>query len=123
MLKFNPVYFAVTILLFVIEVLIGMYMHDDFIRPFGGDFLVVILLYCFVKTFVNSNINHVVIGVLLFACLIEALQYFHFINLIGLQNSGAARLIMGTDFAWMDMLMYTLGIMLVWITESMIKCL
>ena len=32
-------------LLLVIEILIGKYMHDGFIRPVGGDYLVVILLY------------------------------------------------------------------------------
>jgi hypothetical protein len=97
--------------------LIALYVRDTVIRPFGGDFLVVILLYCFVKTFVNTPVIPTALAVLFFAYLVEASQYFHLINVIGLKNSKVARIIMGTFFSWTDMLMYTLGIILVMIVE------
>ena len=57
------------------------------------------------------------LGVLLFAYAVEISQYFHLIAVVGLENSKIARLIMGTSFSWTDMLMYTLGIILVLILE------
>ncbi len=44
-MTFRPVYALATALVFIIEVLIALYMHDAFIRPYGGDILAVILVY------------------------------------------------------------------------------
>ena len=35
--------------LFSIETLIALYVHDTVIRPYVGDMLVVVLVYCFVR--------------------------------------------------------------------------
>ena len=43
---FRPIYFYWTIVLFFVEVLIALFVHDGIIRPFLGDVLVVILIYC-----------------------------------------------------------------------------
>ncbi|WP_259068009.1 DUF2809 domain-containing protein [Mucilaginibacter sp. X4EP1] len=109
MIRFNKYYFLLALLLFVVELYIGLYMHDDFIRPYGGDFLVVILLYCVVKSFANWPVLPTAAGVLVFAYLIEISQYFHLIVLLGLQHSKAARLLLGTSFSFTDLLCYTLG--------------
>lgn len=114
---FNIKYLLLTAVLFIIELVIGLYVHDAIIRPFGGDFLVVILIYCFVKTFMNASVKSTAPAVLLFAYLVEISQYFHLIRIIGLENSKTARIIWGTYFSWADMLMYTLGIILVVILE------
>ncbi|WP_374948994.1 DUF2809 domain-containing protein [Mucilaginibacter sp.] len=123
MLKFNRIYFIGATLLLLTEILIAVYLHDNFIRPYGGDFLVVILIYCLVKSFINYNVNCTAVAVLIFAYLIEWSQWFHLVNIMGLQHSLLARTVMGTDFAWTDMLMYTLGIMLVWVVERIVRCL
>lgn len=115
--RFNSNYFILSVILFGVEVLIALYLHDAYIRPFGGDFLVVILIYCVVKSFLRCTVNRAVIFVLLFAYLIEILQYFHLVNLLGLEHSTIARIVLGTYFAWTDMLMYTLGMLLVWLVE------
>jgi hypothetical protein len=115
---FNSSYLLLALLLFIVEVLIGFYTHN-WIRAYLGDFLVVILLYCLVKGFFNLKINHALTGVLIFSYLIETLQYFHIVNVLGLQKVTMARIIIGTDFSWIDMLMYTLGICLVAIIEMM----
>jgi hypothetical protein len=49
---------------------------------------------------------------------IETLQYFHIVDVLGLQDSKIARIVIGTGFSWMDMLMYTAGILLVWLVET-----
>lgn len=120
MVYFNKRYLLPAVLLFIVEVIIAMYAHDTIIRPFVGDFLVVILIYCFVKTFINASLKRTATCVLLFAYMVELSQRFHLINWLGLQNSKLARIIMGDYFSWMDMLMYTLGVILVVIIESLL---
>jgi hypothetical protein len=115
---FRKSYFILAILLFLTEILIALYLHDNIIRPYGGDFLVVILVYCMVKTFFNTPIVPTAIAVLLFAYVIEILQYFRLIALLGLQHSRLACIIFGTSFSWTDMLCYTLGITFVVIIEK-----
>lgn len=99
-----------TIILFIVEVLIALYVHDSIIRPYVGDYLVVILIYCFVKAFIKASPLKVAIGVLLFAYLIEFLQYFNFLERVGWENNKMAKIVLGHGFEWIDLLMYTLGI-------------
>ena len=118
MLIFNKKYFLLTLLIFIIEVLIALYVHDRFIRPYVGDILVVILIYCFIKSFFKLPVLPVAISVLIFAFLVEMLQYFKFVEIIGLRDSKLATIIIGTSFAWMDMLTYVVGIVIVIISEK-----
>jgi hypothetical protein len=110
MFTLNPRFLFFAIILFIVEVLIALYVHDSVIRPYVGDYLVVILLYCFVKAFIKASPLTVAIGVLLFSYLIEALQYFNFLGAIGLENNKPARIILGHGFEWIDLVAYTLGI-------------
>jgi len=114
---FNLHYFLLALVLLMTEIIIGVFIKDSFIRPYGGDFLVVILLYCFVRSFFDIGLYAALSGVLLFAYFVEILQYFQIVNVLGLQESATARVLIGTSFAWTDMLMYTLGIVLVWFIE------
>jgi hypothetical protein len=121
-LRFNKTYFWLALLLFLIEVLIAAFAHDRFIRPYFGDFLVVIFLYCLVRSFFKAPYFKVALAVLLFAYLIEVLQYFHFIRHLGLQHSLLARLILGSGFEWLDLVMYTVGIALVlWVEQRLTR--
>jgi hypothetical protein len=113
MFRFNLKYFILAIVLFVTEVLIALYLHDPFIRPYVGDFLVVILIYCAVRSVWQAPAKKVAFGVLIFSYLIETLQYFDFVKMIGLQHSKVARIVIGTSFAWEDIIAYTLGILVV----------
>jgi hypothetical protein len=120
MLKFNKTYFGLTVLLFVVEVLIAVFVHDNFIRPYVGDVLVVILIYCFVKSFLNLPEFVLAIGVLLFAFAIEFLQYIKIVHVLGLEKSEIARTVIGTSFAWLDLLAYVVGIGIVLMAEKYI---
>jgi hypothetical protein len=102
-------------------VFIAVYVHDQLIRPHGGDFLVVILLYCFLQSFFRFPVAAACIGVLIFAYLVEVSQYYHLVNILGLQQSRIAVILLGTTFSWMDMLCYTAGILLVWVLEKISK--
>lgn len=118
-MHFKIKYFILSILLFIIEVLIALYINDDFIRPYVGDFLVVILLYCLVKSFINVSVLTAAIWVLLFSYLMEVLQYFNIVHHLGLSHSELAKTLIGTYFTWVDILAYTLGILFVLFIEML----
>ena len=117
MLTLNKKYFTLTLLILAIEVIIALYIHDTFVRPYIGDVLVVILLYCFVKAFVNTPVVPTAIAVLIFSYSIELLQYFNIVEVIGLGHSNVARIVIGSSFSWLDILSYTVGITIVLLTE------
>ncbi len=106
-------YLAVALVIFVMEIVIALYVHDDLIRPWGGDLLVVVLLYCFVRGVTRLDVIVAAFLVLMFSWLIEALQYLQIIGILGLENNAIARTVIGTTFSWSDIVAYTLGIVLV----------
>lgn len=74
LLTFNRNYFGFTILLLIVEIFIALYVHDAFVRPYVGDILVAILIYCFIKSFVTLPALPVAVSVLLFTFAIEFVQ-------------------------------------------------
>lgn len=113
MFQFKCNYFALTILLFLIEITIALYVHDNFVRPYFGDFLVVILLYCFLRSFLKISVWVAATLVLVFSFAIETAQYFNIVERLGLQSNKIVKVVLGNSFAWMDLLAYTLGILTV----------
>jgi hypothetical protein len=121
MLRFHKTYCLLTLLLLLVEIAIALFVNDKIIRPYIGDLLVVVLLYCFVKSFLTVSISTAAIAVLLFAYFVEALQYIGIVQKLGLQNNRLAVIMIGASFEWMDLLMYTAGIILVVIIEKTVR--
>lgn len=111
-------YLLLAFALLLIEIAIALFVNDAFLRPIGGDFLVVLLLYTTVRGLTRFKFYPVLIGVLLFCYLIEALQYVNFIELIGWHKITIARVVMGTYFSWVDMLAYTFGALFIAFVET-----
>ncbi len=120
MLTFNYRYFIWAVFLFLIEVGIALFFDDQIIRPYIGDVLVVILIYCFLKAFIINPVWTLAIITLLFAYFIELLQYFKIVKVLGLQKYTLARVVIGTSFSWIDMLCYTIGVAIVLVVEKLI---
>ena len=118
MLTFSKKYLVVTILIFLTEVLIALFVKDNFVRPYVGDVLVVILIYCFVRSFLKAPILPLAISVLVFSFIIEILQYIKIVEKLGLGKSEFARTVMGTSFAWLDLLAYVIGIAIILVVEK-----
>ncbi|MBA4056559.1 MAG: DUF2809 domain-containing protein [Marivirga sp.] len=118
MITFNKNYFGFAILIFTIEVLIALFVNDNFVRPYLGDVLVVILIYCFIRSFLSLPVFTLAIGVLVFSFTIEFFQYFNMIEKLGLEKSAIARTVMGTSFEWSDLLAYTAGIAIILLVEK-----
>jgi hypothetical protein len=113
MLRINIHYFMLTLVLTTVEMYIGAKMHDAIIRPYGGDFLIVIWLYCLIRSFFRGPAWPTALAVLVFAYAVETLQYFHWADRLGFKKPSLMRTLMGVEFTWVDILSYTLGIGLV----------
>lgn len=116
--QFNKNYGLLTLLLFAIEILIALFVHDKIIRPYIGDVLVVILLYTAIKTFFNYSVLNTALFVFVFATLIEFLQLFHLVNRLGIENNAIAKVVLGSTFELTDILMYAAGLTIVIFVEK-----
>ncbi len=95
--------------LLVTEVLIALFVRDKFLRPYGGDILVVILLYCFVRILWPRGVMLLPLWVFLLAAGIEILQLFSFVERIGLGDHALAQILFGTTFSAVDLICYAAG--------------
>jgi hypothetical protein len=118
MITFHKKYLINTLVLFIVEVFIALYVKDQIIRPYVGDVLVVMLLFYFINIFINISTKITVISVLLFSYLIETLQYFSIVYHLGLSHSKLANIIIGNYFSWIDILAYTFGAIIILVVQK-----
>lgn len=116
-LRFDLQSFLIFVLLFLVEVCIALFVNDSIIRPYGGDFLVVIMMYYFFKSFIKIKFQYLLLFVLLLAYIVELCQLFDVVGLLGLQDNKVMSTIIGTSFSWGDMIAYTLGVGLCFVIE------
>ena len=103
-------YAAAAFIILIAEVLIALYVRDAFIRPYGGDILVTLLICCVLRVVWPQRYRLPIAGgVLVFAILVEVGQYFGLVYLLGLGHVEFFRIIIGTGFSWWDMLCYAVG--------------
>jgi Protein of unknown function (DUF2809) len=120
MAKFNPHYFYWATFLFLIEVCIAAFFNDSLIRPFVGDVLVVVLIYCLIRAFWHMPVIPLALAIFVFACVVEVLQYFNFVDVLGLRPYKLLVIILGTSFDWQDILAYALGTVIVLWRENQV---
>jgi hypothetical protein len=118
---FHRKYFYLTIFLLFIEIFIGVYVNDSFVRPFVGDVLVVILVYCFIQSFWKIQPVKAMVGVFVFACVVEGLQYLNIVDKLGLRPYKLLVIILGSSFDWGDILAYAVGSAIVIFVESKLR--
>ena len=91
MIKFNKIYFFLFLTLFVIEASIAYFLKTGFIRHSFGDFLVVIMLYCLLKSFINIKPLYLGLFVLIISFCIEFLQLFNLLVKLELTENKIAK--------------------------------
>ncbi len=102
-------YLIVTIVFFLVELYIALFVRDDFVRPYVGDMLVVILLYTGLRVIFPEGVRLLPLYVFLFAALVECLQGIHIVELLGLSDNRFFRILIGSTFDWKDILCYGTG--------------
>jgi hypothetical protein len=115
---FKLKYLLLTVILFSVEVCIALFINDSVVRPFVGDALVVALIYCFFKVFLDAASWKIALGVFLFACLMEVLQFFDYVALLHLENNRVISVILGRTFEWLDFIAYFTGFLFIILIEN-----
>ena len=110
---------AFTILL-ITEILIALFVRDDFIRPYGGDILVTVLICAAVRIVFPTGVRLLPVWVFLFAAAVEIGQYFDFVTLLGLGNIAFFRILLGSTFSPADLICYAVGCVLFWAGEKLL---
>lgn len=119
--KKRLIYALIALVIFVIEVLIALYVDDKFIRPFGGDILVVILIACIVRIFSPDKIRLLALWVFIFAVMVETAQHFDIVSLLGLQDIPFFVILIGNSFSFIDIICYAAGCLIFFIAELIFK--
>lgn len=109
------------LLLLGIEVVIALFVHDRFIRPYLGDVLVVWVLYALARTLFPTGLPWLPVGVTLFAVLVEVGQAFGLVDRLGLGHVRFFRILLGSVFDWADILCYLAGGGLILLAESLCR--
>lgn len=104
--------------LLAIEICIGLFIHDRFIRPYIGDVLVTVLLCCLVRCAFPNKPRLLVLYVFLFSVAVELLQLLKLADRIGLK-SGVLRIVLGATFDWTDILCYAVGCAMFYAAERL----
>lgn len=119
--RLRLLYGTAFLLLFAVETVIALYVHDSVIRPYVGDMLVVIVVYCFARIFIPRYGRFLPFYVFLFAAFVEALQYFDLVTLLGLSGNRAAAIVLGSVFDWKDIGCYGAGCLILGLWEWWIR--
>ncbi len=106
--QFNKKYFLKAVFIFVLEVLIAtVFRKIYFLRAYVGDILVVMLVYTFILAFFKvKNKNKLLIGVFLFAVVVEMLQFFKMAEFFGFTKGSIGYIVMANYFSWGDIVCY-----------------
>ena len=121
MKKRRLVYLLAFALLFAVEVLIALFVHDNFVRPFVGDVLVVVLIVLFIRIFVPDGVCLLPLYVLLFAAAVEFLQLADPVRLLGIEGCPFLRIAIGSTFDPLDLLAYALGALVCFLGEWLVR--
>lgn len=106
-------YLLGAVALFVIEVVIATKLsHWGFVRSSLGDVLVTMLLYCAALAVRDFERVRLALAIFGFACVIEAAQYLHLAQALGLEPRSALRVVLGDSFSWADVVCYFAGCLL-----------
>lgn len=113
--QFSLKYLLISVFIFLIEVLIATELKDIFfVRAYLGDVIVVMLLYTLIKSFFRVNNEKLILGILIFSCLVELAQYFNIAEKLGFREGSLMYIVIGNSFSWIDILCYVAGCLLLY---------
>lgn len=119
--KPRVIYALLFCLLLVIEILIALFVRDRWIRPYGGDILVTVLLCCLARIVLPNRCRLLPLYIFLFAATVEILQYFDIVSLLGLSHIPFFRTLLGMTFSPADLVCYGVGCLAFWLVERLLR--
>ena len=120
-INLNLKYLLATLTLLLLIIYIAIYIPGGFIRDHFGDIIIVIFIYCFIKSFITTESKWLIPGIFIFATLVEIGQYFNMVYHLGLYDISIARIAIGTTFDIWDIVMYFIGCLLLYLYEIIIR--
>ena len=108
-MKKRILYGVATLLLLLTEVIIALYVHDDFIRPYVGDLLVVIVIYTFIRIFIPEKCKIMPLLIFIFAAGVELLQLANIVEILGIADNKFLKILIGSVFDIKDIVCYAVG--------------
>ena len=108
-MTFRPAYAAATVALFAVETAIALFVHDAVVRPFVGDGLAVVLVYCALRAVTPFGVPGAIAAALTTAFVIEFGQLIGLLDLLGLRTNRLAAVVLGTGFDPVDFAAYIAG--------------
>ncbi len=118
--KLRISYLIIFVLLLVTEVCIALFVHDNFVRPYIGDVLVVGVICAFLRVFIPDKIKALPLIASVFAASVEILQYFDFVKLLGLSENRFFSILLGRTFDIKDIICYIAGGLIFFAAEVLI---
>lgn len=102
----------------ICALIVAFFSQNQFIRGFIGDVVIIFLIYFLIKVFFDVKPFKLALLTLVSAFTVELLQYFSIINLLGLEHSKIARIVIGSVFDPLDLLAYFTGAVLVYAIDG-----
>ena len=112
-------YALVTIFVLLLEIVIALFVHDRIIRPYLGDSLAVVLVYCGVRAVTPLGVRVATAIALAIAFAVEVGQWLDYVDRLGLGHVRWARIVLGTGFDPQDLIAYSLGAAAILLVESL----
>jgi len=108
-------YLILSAILFIIEFLIAtVFKNLHWLRAYGGDMLIIPLIYCLVRIFVKVLPKLMPFLMCCVGFVFETAQYFKICDLLGFEKGSVMRIIIGTSFSWMDIFCYIAGMLMIY---------
>lgn len=114
----NKKFLVYFIILFLLETFIAIFIHDNIIRPYIGDILVIILIYCFILIFTKKKIKLLPLYLFIFSIIIELLQYINILKRLRLEKHLILRILIGTTFDIKDIICYGIGMIVIFLWQK-----
>lgn len=109
MKKRRIIYALLFLTVLLSEILIALFVNDNFVRPYVGDMLVTVLICSFFRVFIPKGAKLLPVYVFLFAAAVEVCQYFDIVKLFGLEGNRFISVLLGRTFSFPDIICYAVG--------------
>ncbi|MEP9360768.1 DUF2809 domain-containing protein [Sphingomonas sp. KR3-1] len=97
--------------MFAVEVIIALFVRDRFVRPYLGDVLAVVLVYCGLRAVLPLQPVGAAILAFAIGAVLEVGQATHVLDMLGVHNA-VVRVVLGGSFEWLDFVAYAAGALL-----------
>lgn len=105
--------------LFIVEVVIALYVHDRWVRPYGGDVLAALFVYVGLRVFMRrSSSVRLAFAAFLTGAAVEIFQACNLPARLCLSHHPLLRVAIGTTFQWGDLVAYAIGATMGWILDE-----